>query len=431
MGKQDKSTKWFVRVDVNRVGGIACAGVMEQWIDLKRLLMAHHMGEKGENPHVHFVIELASEIQKQSFDVRLKKVFTVETRSQYSSKIWDGRDECCSYLFHECDDCIVHNKGFTEDEINRFRALNKSVQNVIAVNKDKASCRAPERAIAHFGTSDPSRREVLEWFLLEIKQGRMYEPGDWQMAKYVEEVVMKCTADDNWSWYVDSRYKKIFRDQNIKMVKTGRKKRVSGGRWSGLRRRQRVRKVMRSGIGKAIQPVQYFKRTRYYPASLTIASGATSYQGVSFTLGDIPDVTDFTALYDQYKILALKVQWLPRGNSSDVANQGSISRMFSVIDRDDDATPSSIDQLCQYESLKVTPTTQVHKRYFKPSIRREIATGLGTTGSEVANPQWIDVTNTNVKHYGLKLAIQGPTPVGLSITYDAMVTFYMAFKNVR
>lgn len=212
MGKADKSFNWFVRVDVDKLGGIACAGIMIQWIDLKRLLMVHHMGEKKDNPHVHFVIELKSELQKQSLDTRLKKVFTIEKRSQYSSKIWNGDDECCSYMFHEPNADILHNQGFTEDEINRFRAINDSVQKVIAINKDKASCRAPERAVAHFADSSPGRREVLEWFLNEIHEGLMYDPGDFRLATYVEEVVNKCTAKADWGWYVDSRYKKIFRE---------------------------------------------------------------------------------------------------------------------------------------------------------------------------------------------------------------------------
>lgn len=192
--------------------------------------------------------------------------------------------------------------------------------------------------------------------------------------------------------------------------------------------RHRVRAI---GLGYR-QPVQYFKRTRFYNASLTSTfAGGTILQGVPFTLGDLPDVTDFTALYDQYKILGIKVQWLPRGNSSDIGVQGNMARFFSVIDRDDDAPPASIDQLTQYESLKVTGTQHVHKRYFKPSVRREVATGIGTTANEVAMSPWIDVTNTNVKHYGIKIAVQPPANAGISVIYDAMVTMYLAFRNVR
>lgn len=207
-------------------------------------------------------------------------------------------------------------------------------------------------------------------------------------------------------------------------------------RRKAYRMRRKRAKVARGRVGKNPQPVHYFKRTRFYPASLVVTSGVTSYQGVAFTLGDLPDVTDFTALYDQYKISKVVVKWLPRGNQSDLGISGStaltgnISRMFSVLDFDDDATPSSIDQLCQYQNMKITGTHQVHSRVFKPAVRIEAATGLGTTANIIKRDQWIDVTNTNIKHYGVKLAIQ-PPPNSASITYDAMVTMYLAFKNVR
>lgn len=195
------------------------------------------------------------------------------------------------------------------------------------------------------------------------------------------------------------------------------------------RMRRKRAKVARGRVGAKAQPVHYFKRTRFYESALVIAPAVNQYQGVAFTLGDLPDVTDFTALYDQYKISKIEVKWLPRGNSSDVGSSGNISRFFSVIDRDDDAVPSSIDQLTQYESLKVTPTTATHARSFKPSMRLETATGLGTTANTIVGPKWIDVTNTNVKHYGVKIGIQGP-PLA-QIKYDAMVTFHLAMKNRR
>lgn len=203
-------------------------------------------------------------------------------------------------------------------------------------------------------------------------------------------------------------------------------------RYKTRKAQMRRKRVARGRMSKSKkQPVQYFKRSKFTVASLVVPVGTTSLQGVSFTLADLPDYTDFTALYDQYKITGIKVQWLPRGNSSDVLAQGNISRFFSVIDRDDDATPTSIDQLTQYESCKMTPSTRVHSRYFRPSIRTEIPTSIGGTGYSVSGPKWIDVTNTNIKHYGIKLAAQGSVAGTGSITYDAQVTMYLAFKNVR
>lgn len=195
------------------------------------------------------------------------------------------------------------------------------------------------------------------------------------------------------------------------------------------RMRRKRAKIARGRIGKRVNDVHYFKRTRFYDSSIVCSAPTNVFAGAGYTLNDLPDVTDFTALYDMYKINKITVKWLPRGNSSDVAAQGQISRMFTVLDRDDDATPSSIDQLTQYESLKVTPTTAVHTRSFKPSLRVEVANGLGGTANNIVGPKWLNLANTNVKHYGVKLGVQAP-PSG-TIRYDAMVTFHLAMKNVR
>lgn len=190
------------------------------------------------------------------------------------------------------------------------------------------------------------------------------------------------------------------------------------------------RRVARGRVGNKIkQPVQYFKRTVFAPAALSATGAVTTYDAGVFRLTSLPDVGDFTSLYDQYRILSVKYVLMPRGNVSDLGTAGAqISRLFTVIDYDDSSPPSSIDQLCQYQNLKVTNATAKHVRIIKPMYNREVSTGLGTTANEPSRG-WLDCTNNNVAHRGVKLALQGP--VTGTITYDAMITYNLAFKNVR
>lgn len=182
--------------------------------------------------------------------------------------------------------------------------------------------------------------------------------------------------------------------------------------------------------GKSLrQPVHYFKRSVFSAGALTATAGTTVFDAGAFRLSSLPDASDFTALYDQYRIKAIRWQLMPRGNSSDLGTAGAQqTRLFSVIDYDDGVIPTTINQLCQYQNLKVTSTTQQHVRYFKPMIRREINNGGGGTANEPARA-WLDVANSTVDHLGVKLALQGP--VSGTITYDVLVTYYLAFKNVR
>lgn len=199
-----KSFAWFVRVDGTHEWLKERVKVMLGWIDLVTLLACLHVGEKKDNPHVHFVIRLSSELQKQSFDVRIKKVFQGVSGSAYSSKPWDGGESACAYMFHESDDVVCGNKGYGEDDIARFRALNDATQKVIEVNKAKASGRIVDRVLQE-ATSEWTKVEIARKMMTMIRDGEFYEPGDYVLKRYIEEVYMKTRTNAQFSDYMDER----------------------------------------------------------------------------------------------------------------------------------------------------------------------------------------------------------------------------------
>lgn len=198
-----KSTKWFVRIDGAHDWLKEKMRIVQGWIDVVKLLACLHVGEKKDNHHVHFVIELSSELQKQSFDVRLKKVFGV-SGSAYSSKQWDGGDGACGYMFHESDDVICNNKGFSDEDVERFRELNRATQKVLAVNKEKASGRVVNRLLAE-ANPEWSRADIARKLIVMIREGEMYEPGDFMLKRYIEEIYMKSRTDKGFSEYLEER----------------------------------------------------------------------------------------------------------------------------------------------------------------------------------------------------------------------------------
>lgn len=206
MPSVNKSTRWFVRIDGAHEWLRDKMKVVLGWVDLVRVLGCLHVGEKKDNHHAHFVIELSSELQKQSFDVRIKKVFGV-SGSAYSSKSWDGGDGACGYMFHESNDSVFCNKGFSQDDIERFKILNESTQKVIAVNKQKASGRVVDRILAE-ATSDWSKADIARKILDMIREGEVYEPGDFMLKRYIEEIYMKTRTNEQYAEYAEAR---IFR----------------------------------------------------------------------------------------------------------------------------------------------------------------------------------------------------------------------------
>lgn len=211
-------------------------------------------------------------------------------------------------------------------------------------------------------------------------------------------------------------------------VRVVRRRRVGAARRPAMGRRPGT-VVKRGRIG--VQPVHYYKRTLYLSGALTASSAGDVFGAIDFRLNQLPNATDFTNLYDQYKIRGVKIMLIPRGNNSDVitgATSGQSMGVFSALDYDDVTPPTSIAQLCEYQNMKMTRSTSIHSRYFVPKPQINLLVAGGGT-SPALSGQWIDTALGVAPHYGFKYALQ-QLPNGTQL-YDIKYTFYLAFKNVR
>lgn len=194
-----KSRYWFVRVDgVEEYLRQKC-GELSRCLDVKLMLSAYHTGKTKENPHCHFVIEISSEVQKQSFAVRIKSLFGIEKKSQYAIDVWDSKRDvgAVSYLYHEDDAKIITNVGFTDEELICAQQANAAVQAVVAVNAERASGKLVNRALEKFGTEKHvMRKDILLFMLQEIQAGTAYHPGQYRLKQMVEEVEIKRANPD-------------------------------------------------------------------------------------------------------------------------------------------------------------------------------------------------------------------------------------------
>lgn len=198
-------------------------------------------------------------------------------------------------------------------------------------------------------------------------------------------------------------------------------------------RRRRLNAIRRPGrslvINKMIgKKIHYFKRTAYFSGFLAGSSTLDVFSSIQFTLGQVPNVSEFTNLFDCYRINGVKVKLMPRANSSEIGTNQGMIKLFSAIDYDDATVPTAITELMQYENLKTTASNRDHSRYFKPKIAKTVfQTALASGYSQGTG--WLDCDNTSVPHYGLKLALQ-QLPAGAQ-SFDCQITYYLAFKQVR
>lgn len=214
------------------------------------------------------------------------------------------------------------------------------------------------------------------------------------------------------------------------------------------RRPQRKRTKVIGGrkrtVNKVRRQVHIFKRSTYLgniTASISALGVPTPVgNAYAFSLSQLPNVSDFTNLFDQYKITGAKLQITPacsEGILSPLAGTAQplgFSRVHSVIDYDDTSAPSSEDQLLEYGSHKSTAPFQTHTRFIKPKVLQEVYRSTLGTAYAPKSGQYLDVAYPDIPHYGMKVWISAPNTnpgTAQSITYKVYLTLYVTCKNVR
>lgn len=205
-----KSNCWFVRITGTHQFLEEKVKILSAQIDVKRILSVLHQGDTKENPHCHFTIELTTVLQKQSFDVRMKKLFLWEKACMYSSKVWDSKKEANSYMFHENTEPFM-SKGYNQDEISEFRQMNISVQKVIEINKGKSTNRFASK-IEEKCDANTTKEEIAEYFLEAVREGETYHPGNFKLKSLIAEIYIKTRGKEQWSRYKQFLISELVKD---------------------------------------------------------------------------------------------------------------------------------------------------------------------------------------------------------------------------
>lgn len=179
-----------------------------------------------------------------------------------------------------------------------------------------------------------------------------------------------------------------------------------------------------------------------------VTLGTSIYYGAAcmpFKIADLPNVAEFTALFDQYKIWGITVKITPVATMSAAAVAAGTSPSTGIIlhtclDYDDAtnfaATNTGVDAMREYESYRsYQPYRNGGKPitlFFKPRIASNVY-GSGAFGS-FANMKapWLDAASTGVEHYGLKLmmeTIDGATSAIADFKVEA--TYHIKMRGCR
>lgn len=167
--------------------------------------------------------------------------------------------------------------------------------------------------------------------------------------------------------------------------------------------------------------------------SCNFGTSGVSPMGMTFRLDDVSAFSEFVALYDQYKILNVKVYF---DYSPDVGgapgSAAAYPKLWVKRDYDDAATPTLLQlaQSNQTKCLRFNDGRTTRMISLRPAVRNEVYRSSTTTAYTQQHGAWLDMTYPDVPHHGLKLVAQGLPGTNLG-AFTIRIKYTLLFKNVR
>lgn len=177
-----------------------------------------------------------------------------------------------------------------------------------------------------------------------------------------------------------------------------------------------------------------------FDMQLTFAPSATRYYltGTSIYADSLPNVTEFSSLFDCWRMTKVTVRIdLPMGISNSALSPGSVVPQLMYVPDHNDAGSALKADLLQY------PQVQVHNfnkdgytplmLEFRPTALAEISSGLvGTAYSSLQPGAWMRTSNFDVQHYGIKMFFDNyGTTHNVNYPLEFTIWYHLEFTNPR
>lgn len=203
-----------------------------------------------------------------------------------------------------------------------------------------------------------------------------------------------------------------------------RRRRAAGARRIPLYRP--AGRMYRAGL----KPTTFTETYRYGTIS-NPAGGTGSVQGIwKVRMLDLPQLSEYAALYNQYCIKRVQLTIVPSynvfdSNNAPTATPSAITAprlVYAINDSAQQPVPASESDVLTDNGCKIVMLTRPVKISFRPVA--EVAMGISTGGfvSESKRTRWLSFVNPEVLHAGVSFAIT--QFVNSTVDNDPMATIY-------
>jgi hypothetical protein len=179
------------------------------------------------------------------------------------------------------------------------------------------------------------------------------------------------------------------------------------------------------------ETVYKIKRVVDGSGSLTQTTLTPLLGALSFKLNLLDNYTEFTALFDMYKIDYIEVKFIPQFNMQTITTNSTITpNLYTVLDYDDATAPASISELRQFSTFREDRFDYVVTRAIQP--RMAVAAYSGAFTSYANTRSWVDCNSPGIEWYGVKYGASAGASGQTNLqTWSYVVSYYISFKHVR
>lgn len=198
--------------------------------------------------------------------------------------------------------------------------------------------------------------------------------------------------------------------------------------------------VIANGSGGTLSTLSGITRFEMSNVSPTPSYASVGY---TFQLANMPGVAEFANLFDQYRITKVVTKIIPYSNSSGTtisgapnSNADASAMIHYAYDLDDTtiaATEAGIKTLQERRGYRTKRligrpiTFTIRPRFLVPAAAAGAINMLGPTKA------WLDLSNLDVPHYGMKMIFEGLNPNASNsiLTFRCETKYYVTFRNPR
>lgn len=156
-----------------------------------------------------------------------------------------------------------------------------------------------------------------------------------------------------------------------------------------------------------------------------------------FRLSDLPDYTEFTELFEYYRITGVRIRYTFNGTNASLPIGNSYAFMPSIMYAQDlnDAIAETRPDLMQHDKVTFKSLNRPGSVFIRPKTQVMMYEGVAGTGYAEGVNKWINTSDPNVEHYGWKYSVNGDLEGGAGATAMGkmifLITYYIEFKGAK